>query len=128
VTVPASLSISLVISEPWELAPETSSSWPIAQIRTDSAADQGEGERALVEMAEPIAYRGKSFRFLVVRRRDGSSVIADLSRGASIECTFIGQPDDHVDQPDPLDTNRWRGGLAGRATLYPRVVPDHPRT
>jgi hypothetical protein len=107
--------VSLVISEPWELASEAAN--PSRSGRLEATAVDGEGERALVQLVEPIAWRGRSFRYLVVKRRDGTSIVSELERGASIECTFIAQPDDQAIGADPLDTSWWRGGLAGRTSL-----------
>ena len=111
-----SVRVSLVISEPWELASEGADSHRLARLAATDDGD-GDGHRALVELVEPVVWRGRTFRYLVVKRRDGTSIASDLTAGASIECSFIGQPDDRAHGADPLDMTWWRGGLAGRVSV-----------
>ena len=112
------VAISLVISEPWELA-RTTTDPPRHAVVERVSTGVSEVESGLVQVADPIEWRDGSFRYLVVVRRDGTTIAADLSSGVSIECSFIGQPDERATGSAPLDTSWWRGGLAGTATLIP---------
>jgi hypothetical protein len=110
--------VFVVISEPFELAQAKSDS-PRRAVVDAVSSDDREVESALLRMDEPVEWHGTTFRYLVVNRRDGTSIAADLAGGGSIECSFIGQPDERAAGSNPCDTSWWRGGLAGRATLLP---------
>jgi len=116
---PVDLRVALVVADPWELSRDPGTPPRFARVAAASAdpGPTGAAERLLLELEEPIEWRGTSFRFVVVQRRGGTQPMDDLVAGRSVECNFIGQPDERVRGGDPLDTSSWRGGLAGSATV-----------
>lgn len=114
--------VELSIAEPWKLASAPPGSAWISGTAVAAGGNDGPGPTALaVHLESPLEWGGDQYSILIVSARGEAAALEDCFVSTATECNFRGVPSD--EDFDELGVeqliSRWRGGLAGIATLRP---------
>jgi len=116
------LKVDVVVNDPWDLTASDGSVRHAAKVsKAMTFAVGADEERLLIEFRDLAAWHGHSYRFFVARHRHGYGLADDLLRGYPVECSLVAVSDEQSSSPEVLNVTGWRGGLAARATLEPRL-------
>jgi hypothetical protein len=106
--------VSIVVSDPWELADEAGADPLTARVvRFDD-------EALLLRLDSPTDLRGELREFFVAQPRHEGFSIQDLFQGRELHCNLTAISNEQAHAPDPFDLGGWRGGLGLIATLERR--------
>jgi hypothetical protein len=90
--------VRVVIADPFELSGQRVTGEIVDELVDDRA-------RILIRLREPIAYKGRSYPYLVLAQRDGQ--VPRWPR----EVAGLGVQGEPTSQDDAWGTAHWRGGL-----------------
>ena len=100
------------VSDPWELAAQPGVPGRRARVVQERCGASGADDDALLlELENPIRFRGLEYQMVVATARRAESLIDSLRGGRSCEASLCGLPPANPPD-DPLTVDWWRGGLA----------------
>lgn len=102
--------ILVTVSDPWDLGQAVN--WQAIRGQLLQTESTDSGGKALVRFDQPVFYHGAAYNYAVASPRHEGRNIAEIRAGKSVGCAFIAISDEQAQSNNPLDTSRWRGGLA----------------
>jgi hypothetical protein len=102
--------VDVSVSDPWDLG--ESIQWRPLHGEIRSWSDHGEpGSAVLIELDEPVWYRGISYGHLAGSARLEGHDMRDLEAGRSVFAALTAIRVDDLERGDDMDMRSWRGGL-----------------
>jgi len=111
-----SMSITLTLSDPWDLGESLDWKPQTGEILRSSVDDRG--GRVLIRLDKPIVHREVDYQFVVALPRHDGDRLDTGSLKEKICCSFTGITDEHAESENPLSLDHWRGGLAFIGDLF----------
>lgn len=102
--------ILITVSDPWDVGEAID--WQPIRGRLLQTETTESGGRALVRFDQPIRYHGAAYSYAVASPRHEGRDIAEIRAGKSVDCALTAISDEQAQSSNPMDTSRWRGGLA----------------
>jgi len=100
----------ITVSDPWDLGEALN--WQAINGHLLQTESTDSGGKALVRFDQPVLYHGGAYNYAVASPRHEGSNIAEIRAGKSVGCAFTAISDEQAQSNNPMDTSRWRGGLA----------------
>ena len=104
------LPISITVSDPWDVGEAVN--WRTIRGVLLQTAEADHAGKALMRFDHDINYRGSSYRYAVACPRLEGRHVAEIEAGKSVGCVLIGISEEQAESSKPMDTSKWRGGLA----------------
>jgi hypothetical protein len=104
------LRVRISLSDPWDLG--ESLNWQPVFGKLVKISLDVHGGRALIELDQPISYKGTTCQFAVAVPRHEGKNLEVLDKGGKVFCGFTGVSNEHAVSEAALSTDHWRGGLA----------------
>jgi hypothetical protein len=111
------LPISITVSDPWDVGEAVN--WRTIRGVLLQTADADHGGKVLMRFDHDINYRGSAYRYAVGSPRLEGRHVAETEAGKSVGCVLIGIFEEQAKSSNPMDTSKWRGGLAFVGDLTP---------
>ena len=104
----------LTVSDPWELTDASRSNvLAVAVENVDSYAAGASVERLLLRLDRTLAWKSKTYEFLVAERRPVThGLVETLTAGETAACNALGVSKSDALGGAPWGATHWRGGLA----------------
>lgn len=105
-----SLSVSITVSDPWDVG-EAVKWQPIrgTLLKRQATSQTSSG---LIKFEAPVNYRGSCYYFAVAWPRRKEDSIAEVYAGKMVCCGITGISAQQAESDNPLDISKWRGGFA----------------
>ena len=103
-------SILITVSDPWDVGEAVN--WQAIRGRLLQTESTDSGGKALVRFDQPVLYHGAAYNYAVASPRQEGRNIAEIRAGKSVGCALTAISDEQAQSNNPMDTSRWRGGLA----------------
>ena len=94
------MKVTISVSDPWELGEFLD--WHSLTAEVQSVVDDADGGLALIKLAEPLAYRGASWRYLIGSAREVGVALSDVRRGRKVFSALVGISSEQANSADPF--------------------------
>jgi hypothetical protein len=111
------LPISITVSDPWDVGEAVN--WKPIDGELLQLQEADHGGKALVRFDHEIVYRGAAYRYAVAAPRLEGGDVAEIEEGKTVGCALTGISQEQARSSDPMDTSKWRGGLAFIGDIKP---------
>lgn len=111
------LPILITVSDPWDVGEAIN--WQAIRGEVLRTQNAGHGGRALVKFDQSINYRGIAYRYAVASPRHEGRNVAEIEAGKTVDCALTAISNEQAESDDPMNTSKWRGGLALVAAVTP---------
>jgi hypothetical protein len=101
--------VAILVSDPWDFVTEHGTGPFRATVLQLSDSDPGGS--ILVQLQNPLVYKGIRCEYIIVSPRYDGEDILSLASGKFLCCSLTQLPADRVDSADPFDLSWWRGGI-----------------
>lgn len=99
----------LISSDPWDLV--TADGANLFQCTIVDISDSGDRERTLVQLDQPLEWRGRSIEYFVLQNRHGRRLFEEGGGGRrTVHCNAVAVPTSAVAAGTPWGADRVRGG------------------
>ena len=88
----------LLVGDPWELTSSGDRPAPLLILKRLSVSAEGK-EQVLAVLNSPADWPTDAPSFVVIERRGGAELVADLLKGRAVECNLVGVPDEAAGGP-----------------------------
>jgi hypothetical protein len=111
----------IVVSDPWDLVNAGGGTrFSCVIVEVEAPSEEREGERVLVRLNDPVAWREQVVEYFVVRNRYGQKLVGPLIDDGMVHCNAIVVPIDLIDEGSPWGVERGRGNLGAIVDLVLR--------
>lgn len=104
------LPILITVTDPWDVGEAVN--WQAIRGEVLRTQKGSHGGRALVKFDQSINYRGIAYRYAVASPRLEGRDIAEIEAGKTVDCALTAISNEQAESDDPMNTSKWRGGLA----------------
>ena len=111
------LSISIIVSDPWDFCTAHGTGPFRAKILRTGRDDETGHLKALIELDHPLVFQAVEYRYLVSEDASYERPLESLLARSEADCGMAVISQERVDSSNPLDLSWWRGGPALTGTI-----------
>ena len=98
------MKVNISISDPWEFGENRN--WQPLKGTLLKCADDDYGGLALIELEQPVEYRGKTWQYVIASPRKQGDLMSGVRAGREVFSAIIGIPTTKAESNDPFASAR----------------------